>query len=934
MLARDGVPIHWRTQPFTGPVHRALRPSGMSIAEIVQSVPDLPVRFLAEGEVHINGQMVPRDLWPMVRPRVRYDFEIVVTLHVRARGGGGQGGSKNPLATLAAIALLVVTTVITGGILGPAGALSLSGTYFAAGSVSATLLAAGVGVIGSLALAALSPPPVQSAENPTGSNETADSNTPASLQGNVLARGAAISCVVGEHRVYPSLAAPPLVEATGMVEKIEALYILSGAHRLRDIRIAGMAIDDITDLEYEVIEGLPGDGNSTMVTRQSYSDGPSVELSRHDVDPTTPTRLVNQLTPSRSVPTWSPVATRLAPDEAWMVLAFSEGLADYNAPTTAIGTPIRIQVRQKGTGVWINLPEIHFSSKSGLPFQKVIKFKWDVPPLLQSLAPTDEGPYLAIKTVPGQTVAPPTGGWIANDYFSRGAGSDVYSAATYGTHNVSNILLYQDSVEVYLDPMVFPKGTYEINVRQGTAYTVASLTPAAYTYGGTVYDFFEYYTSAAVAVLPRTRAQIHDKCTISRVTSIWNEHPIAAGKFAQIAIRAKNRSIGQLSVLAGRYVKDWNGTDWGDLVVTDNPAPHLIDVMTGGLNADPLPPALVDNDALVAWRQACIDNDYTINAVIETGSVDDARLLIASCGWARPAQSETWGIIRDKDRSADVPAQIFSMRNLSSFRWEKAFPRLPDGFRVIFNNRDIDFAEDEVIVLRNGINPEAADRLEETRYAGMVTTDEVTRRAEFDLAQLAERSTFYYGNADAESIVCRRGDLVGVQHDIISHWAGSARIMSVIRDGDDVTGLVLDGSVPAPGSARFLMSKGSRDVLLADDDTLLLAGPGELLDLGGQESFLKPRTFLQGHASGIAIRRTDGMVTVKPLVDIPDATETKTLTFASPLADPDELIQPDCLVTTGILGQEYRRLIVLDIAPGKDLTADITFVDEAPKLWT
>ena len=44
-------------------------------------------------------------------------------------------------------------------------------------------------------------------------------------------------------------------------------------------------------------------------------------------------------------------------------------------------------------------------------------------------------------------------------------------------------------------------------------------------------------------------------------------------------------------------------------------------------------------------------------------------------------------------------------------------------------------------------------------------------------------------------------------------------------------------------------------------------------------------------------------------------------------------IEHDTLVTVGPLGREVERMIVFAIEPRKDLTCDITLVDEAKELW-
>jgi len=359
-----------------------------------------------------------------------------------------------------------------------------------------------------------------------------------------------------------------------------------------------------------------------------------------------------------------------------------------------------------------------------------------------------------------------------------------------------------------------------------------------------------------------------------------------------------------------------NTSTWGALVVTSSPAPHYLDMLTGPLNFDPMPEDLVDFDGLTAWRQACIDNAYSCDLVAEGEGLADVLRLVASCGYARPYQSELWGVIRDYDRSAEAPVQVFSPRNMAGFSWKKAFPRVPAGLRVNYRNEDLDYAAKQIVVYRSGAEGTDA-RTEQVTYDGFVDEAKIISRAQFDLAQAEHRATFYSFTAPVEAIVCRRGSLVAVSHDILSRHYGFGRIKSVLTSGGNVTGIVLDGAIEV---------KNAPDLLATAD---VLAVP-DMLEVG-----LK---------TGIAIRRADGSTTVHALSNA--AGETDTLTFATPV--PDETtaggpfdggplipeISEGCLVVAGTLGREFKRLIVTEIANGKDLTANLTLVDEAPQLWS
>jgi hypothetical protein len=181
----------------------------------------------------------------------------------------------------------------------------------------------------------------------------------------------------------------------------------------------------------------------------------------------------------------------------------------------------------------------------------------------------------------------------------------------------------------------------------------------------------------------------------------------------------------------------------------------------------------------------------------------------------------------------------------------------------------------------------AATKLEQVSYDGLVTEDANLRRATFDLAQARLRATFYSFQVDAEVLTNTNGDLIGVQHDILTTSAGFARIKGKLGDGmGNLVGLLLDSVVP--------------------------------VDI----------------ASGIAIRYRDGSGTITLKVLQTEAEETDTVTFFTPFADPgDDEIGEGCLVTVGEVGSEFLRLILTDIEPGEDLTANVTCIDEAPELF-
>jgi hypothetical protein len=434
----------------------------------------------------------------------------------------------------------------------------------------------------------------------------------------------------------------------------------------------------------------------------------------------------------------------------------------------------------------------------------------------------------------------------------------------------------------------------------GSAYEREDFVPAAYTYQGAVKDFFGYFTNSGTHVIPRTRANLRDKITLQRIASIWHESPIAVDEgVAFIAARVANRQLGELTALASGLVPQWDGAEWTGLAATRNPAPHYRDRL-----AKLYPPELIGDGDIRAWGEYCDAQGYELSAVLRDGSVMDALNLIASAGRARPRQSEVWDILVDRDTSDESPVQTFSARNVRNFSFDAAFPDLPGGFRVRFNDADRDYREREIIV-RDPAAPDLSKPLEELVNSAQDTEAAVTSRALFDLRQARARMAFYQFEVPAIGIVCRRGDVVAVQHDVIAAFAGFARIVEVVTNIDDeITGLVLDGTIPMPISqawSNIAAAWSSYSSAFADDRL------------------------------GVAIRLRDRSELIAEILPSGDGDESNTVTFAEPLAA-NPLLTAGCHLVSGPLGREYTRMKVNGANYKNGMTWVLVCVDEANEI--
>ncbi len=868
--------------PFSVAPHVYRLAEGTTLADMVGRVRSLPEGWPRHEHdvITINGHLAPRALWAAIRPKAG----VEVGFH--APPMGGDGGGKQILSLVASIGLVALSGGITSGTL-------LGGLTGAAAAGKATflsrLIGAGVLIGGSMALSALAPTP----SVPQGEDGgRADVGT-ASAQGNTLEPNAVLPRVVGTRKIYPPFLAEPLAYYDGQDEVVEAVVGLAGPHHLDDIRIADAEVEGMGGVEIETREGWPGQDTLRLVERYARTSSIRSELrghvTREDAGDTleSPTGQIEDALPQPKV-----LSTRNAPDEYRIDINFPQGLFWTPQPTYVMRVPFRLRLRQKGAVSWTNLPEIHFGAAHVGEKRASIRLIWQDGEISAASAATSRGWVEGRINTPGQGMAPATSGWTADSYFDSGSGDDYVDGTNSGSTAVRNLIMSEHVAEIHLDRASFPAGQYEIEITRGYTFYDGSYNPTNYQLSTLVRDFFRYEAAGAARIF-QTQEGMSDKTFIVRGISIWNASPVQKGGMALIAVKARNVNIEKLSVLASGYVRDWDGSGWRDWTTTSNPAPHMRDILGGLLNARPVPEDIIDDDGLVAWRAACTAAGYTVDAICEGLSLAEAANLVAGAGYAKPYQSEIWGVTRDYDRAADGPVQVFSPHNMQNFRWSKGFAKRPDGFRITFADVDRDYETRQII------HPPDAGLTEQVSYDGLVAEADCRARADYDLATTLHRSTFYDFDAPAEAIKCRRGSLIQVQHDMLTEFAGSGRIVDVEYDGSgDVTAVTLDNEPPA------MTGPGWDDIGVNDWDDL---------DMG-----------LIGLGAGVILRGNGVSVHACTVSGARIALDTP--------ATLDDLGLDD-LAILGPVGQEARRLIVFSMQPRADFVWTITAVDEAPEIW-
>jgi len=375
---------------------------------------------------------------------------------------------------------------------------------------------------------------------------------------------------------------------------------------------------------------------------------------------------------------------------------------------------------------------------------------------------------------------------------------------------------------------------------------------------------------------------------IYSITGIANNSPVVAPTGTQlcmtaIRIQATDQLNGNVDGISGTVqsvCKDWTGSTW-TVRPTRNPASLFRYVLQHPANAQAVADSKIDLTALQTWHDYCRTNSFMFDMVIlDRRSLLEVLRDICAAGRASPIFKDgKWSVIVDTTRTTVV--QFFTPANSWGFESSKALPRLPHAFRVTFNNSEKSYQPDEYIVYNDGYSASNATIFEQLALPGVTTKNQIFKHARFHLAQLKLRPETYTLNVDMENLLCNRGDLVRVQHDVPMWGLGSGRI----KNRTSSTVIELDEAVPMDAGVQYTIR-----IRLADGSNIT-------------------RT--------VASKATDGYYDSITLTTSVTSTEAAS----------------GNLFMFGALSSETVQLIVQSIEPMENLTAKLTLVDYSPDVY-
>jgi hypothetical protein len=593
-----GLPIIAKPSMFApGVIVHEARP-GQTIADILRDMPGLPPEVWTHGVVVLEDMdglrhEIGRAYWHRLKPKPG----TLHSMHIctRPQGGGQQGGGKSILSLVASIALLVALSAISGGAL--AGVLGT--TLFAAGSTSAALAAAGIGVLGSLAISALTPPPEAPKEKSGGSAAGT-----ASIQGNVLQPFEPIPFVLGTHRVAPPHMIPPWSEAINDDQYIYAILGLNGPHAVDDILLNATPIDDLEGVEYEIRDVATDDTPLSLIDKQVFEQQVGTEIAGHKVNDDDTDEVQDAVTPSNSYPQWVSARSRNSPHEIWLTFVWA-GLI-YNSTSGSGPKPggvcLRIRIRRKGDSSWINLPEFVAIREKQEIFRGMIKLVFS------------NDPPTGFDRVDEDTSFPP---WAYALYVRNADNAEGFNVSDYFEAVTAKHAIHVGSengiATIYLDPAQFPAGAYDVQVMRGYGFDASDFNATTYRLSTLIPCFFTHVPGSSPPALRVSQSKAPGKISWAAMSSVWNDLPLQGmhGGYGGlgltlIAIKAKNIAVQSLTALFTGYAPWWNGFNWETKSPTRNAAAWGRAIALGQQSIrPPYIEAQLDDESLQDWYDFC-----------------------------------------------------------------------------------------------------------------------------------------------------------------------------------------------------------------------------------------------------------------------------------------------------------------------------------------
>jgi len=537
-----------------------------------------------------------------------------------------------------------------------------------------------------------------------------------------------VRTVLGKYRVYPDLLGKPFSERVGNDSVLRLLMCFG---------YGPLEIEDIRIGETPIADLIPSTSYNVL---PGWDDDPALSIFRDEVDQD------SSLQPElpREDPQPATLATSPGPEEISIDIAFPTGLIAFND----VGKPRDVTVRftiqereQGGTLTNIGTPSMGLGEDTGIT--EVSAGVFDI--------------KLAERGLITRGLR-----WTVPSGSTPGAVHDVRVTRVSTTSSITA------TDRIYSDAKV----TVIRSIKPHVASSIANLAK------------IELEINASETGLSNVIDNLSAVCT-----SIVPKYDVLTSSWGPTHANASAKNV---SMFASR-----------------NAAWLYAHMLRGPMNSRQTPDNRIDGAGIAAWAGNLEGTGgYAISGDTSTPRNLDAvvdytattRKVLADIAGAGRASMNIidgkYSVVQDIPQTQVI--QHFSPRNSSGFNGAKAFRKKPHALRVGFVNPEKNYQRDERVVYDDGYNEDgsggltAATEFAELSLWGVADAEQVYRDARYHIASNRLRPEVFTITADVEHIVCNRGDLVRVSHDVIGVGYGGARIKTVSNSGGAFVSATID----------------------------------------------------------------------------------------------------------------------------------------------
>ncbi len=888
--------------PFT---HEKTPLQVAAIGNLVDTIDNSGLTFPAgvHATILLNGEVVPQEEWETTVPK---PGDAIVVKLIPQGGGGG----KNILRAVMTVALIAGTwgtgTLFAGAWQGGMGTFLAGG---AAGGWAAVGINTALTYTGMLLIDKIAPLPTVSTSR---KKEDEPKTWGIESSTNRMNPWGAVPVLLGKHRFHPPYAAQPYSEIVGDDQYINMLFCVGYAPvYIEDMKLGTTDIDDYIDSEVDV------DATSRNIEHWVHenfdANNSTLNYFKNDIHEDTTSY---ELTYNNAII----LTTQPNTDEIIIDITAPNGVYGFSSSGAKTVQTVNFDIfyGNNASNNWIGGTSA--INKSANNFAVPL-------PGNASVVDPDADHASITKQVTGYSytrigIDKTNGAW-----WTANSGNNSYKSATIARKRCPNFPGYiapicgitrSSNVASMNNTAVTDLRTDELNCGNNVVEFVPSasgnnahiaagnITPdtsiGAAT-SATIRRGYRFKMNNAgtwdVKIVRTTEDHdpavdnIYDTIYCTALRSVnGNRHAVNMSGLCLVELRVKaseqfNGQLDDFTVLATSVCKDYviSSETWTERP-TANPAALYRYLLQGAFNKRPREDAEIDLAGLATWYEYCVGEGFGFNLYCDyQTSLFEMLINIAAAGRSSPTYKDgKYSVVTDSAQT--TPIQHFTERNSWGFSSSKTFYESPHAFRITMADEAQDYFTEEAFVYDDGYNSTNATLFEELKLIGCTNYDQAWKHGRFHLAQLRLRPETMKINVDIENLVCTRGDLVRVTHDVPMWGLGTGRIKSLNTSGNNITGVTID----------------------------------EQCSMNNNNNY------------AVRIRLSDGNSSYHNITTV--AGNQTSFNFITPVASNNNNISIGDLLLFGEASDESVECLVKNIRPTSDLCAEIELMDYSPAVYT